>query len=129
MERVLSQFSQLPKTEIVTAASFGLKTVAFSLHLHNKLLHSKVHIHAAQGGGSPRWQPQGYFGCIMLASRPVKECPGTLQLRQQRMFATGQPHPSILLQITDVTTRKVLILYLQEIKLDIVYRHAQLQEL
>jgi hypothetical protein len=38
------------------------------------------------------------------------------------------PHPSILLHIPDATTRKVLILLLQEIKSDIVYRQAQLQE-
>jgi hypothetical protein len=37
-------------------------------------------------------------------------------------------HPSILLHIPDATTRKVLILLLQEIKRDIVYRRAQLQE-
>jgi hypothetical protein len=40
----------------------------------------------------------------------------------------NKPHLSILLRITDATTRKVLILYLQEIKRDIIYRHAQLQE-
>ncbi len=37
-------------------------------------------------------------------------------------------HPSILLHIPDATTRKVLILLLQEIKRDIIYRRAQLQE-
>jgi hypothetical protein len=36
-------------------------------------------------------------------------------------------HPSILLHIRDATTRKVLILLLQEIKCDIVFCHAQLQ--
>ncbi len=41
----------------------------------------------------------------------------------------NKPHPSILLHITDATTRKVLILYLQEIKGDIIYWQAQLQEL
>jgi hypothetical protein len=40
----------------------------------------------------------------------------------------NKPHPSILLHIPDATTRKVLILLLQEIKRDIVYRRAQLQE-
>jgi hypothetical protein len=40
----------------------------------------------------------------------------------------NKPHPSILLHITDATTRKVLILFLQEIKRDIIYRRAQLQE-
>jgi hypothetical protein len=40
----------------------------------------------------------------------------------------NKPHPSILLHIPDATTRKVLILFLQEIKRDIVYRRAQLQE-
>jgi hypothetical protein len=40
----------------------------------------------------------------------------------------NKPHPSILLHIMDATTHKVLILYLQEIKRDIIYRHAQLQE-
>ncbi len=40
----------------------------------------------------------------------------------------NKPHPPILLHITDATTWKVLILYLQEIKQDIIYRRAQLQE-
>jgi hypothetical protein len=40
----------------------------------------------------------------------------------------NKPHPSILLHITDATTWKVLILFLQEIKRNIVYRQAQLQE-
>jgi hypothetical protein len=40
----------------------------------------------------------------------------------------NKPHPSILLHVTDATTRKVLILFLQEIKRDITYRRAQLQE-
>ncbi len=40
----------------------------------------------------------------------------------------NKPHPSILLHVTDATTRKVLILFLQEIKRDIIYRRAQLQE-
>ncbi len=40
----------------------------------------------------------------------------------------NKPHPLILLHITDTTTRKVLILLLQEIKRDIVFRRAQLQE-
>jgi hypothetical protein len=40
----------------------------------------------------------------------------------------NKPHPSILQHITDATTRKVLILFLQEIKRDIIYRRAQLQE-
>ncbi len=40
----------------------------------------------------------------------------------------NKPHPSILLHISDATTQKVLILLLQEIKRDIVYRQAQLQE-
>jgi hypothetical protein len=40
----------------------------------------------------------------------------------------NKSHPSILLHITDATTRKVLILFLQEIKWDIIYRRAQLKE-
>jgi hypothetical protein len=40
----------------------------------------------------------------------------------------NKPHPSIFPHITDATTRKVLILFHQEIKRDIIYRHAQLQE-
>jgi hypothetical protein len=40
----------------------------------------------------------------------------------------NKPYPSILLHITDATTRKVLILCLQEIKRDIIYQRAQLQE-
>ncbi len=31
--------------------------VDFSLQSHNSLLHSSVQIHAARGGGLPRWQP------------------------------------------------------------------------
>jgi hypothetical protein len=40
----------------------------------------------------------------------------------------NKPHPTILLHVADATTRKVLILFLQEIKRDIIYRRAQLQE-
>jgi hypothetical protein len=37
----------------------------------------------------------------------------------------NKPHPSILLHVTESTTRKVLILFLQEIKRDIINRRAQ----
>jgi hypothetical protein len=40
----------------------------------------------------------------------------------------NKPHPSIFLHVKDATTRKVLILLLQETKRDIILRHAQLQE-
>jgi hypothetical protein len=40
----------------------------------------------------------------------------------------NKPHPSFLLHVTDATTQRVLILFLQEIKRDIIYRRAQLQE-
>jgi hypothetical protein len=40
----------------------------------------------------------------------------------------NKPHPSILLHVPDGTTRKVLILFLQEIKRDIIFRRAQLAE-
>jgi hypothetical protein len=40
----------------------------------------------------------------------------------------NKPHPSILLHVPDGTTRKVLILFLQEIKRDIIFRQAQLAE-
>jgi hypothetical protein len=40
----------------------------------------------------------------------------------------NKPHPLILLHVPDATTRKVLILFLQEVKRDIIYRRAQLQE-
>jgi hypothetical protein len=40
----------------------------------------------------------------------------------------NKPHPTILLHIKDATTRKVLVLFLQEIKCDINYRRTQLQE-
>jgi hypothetical protein len=40
----------------------------------------------------------------------------------------NKPHPSILLHFLDGTTRKVLILFLQEIKKDIIFRQAQLAE-
>jgi hypothetical protein len=39
----------------------------------------------------------------------------------------NKPHPSILLHIKDASTRKVLIILLQETKCDIIFRHAQLQ--
>jgi hypothetical protein len=41
-------------------------------------------------------------------------------------FGNDKPHPSILLHLQDATTRKTLTLLLQEIKQDIIYRHAQL---
>jgi hypothetical protein len=40
----------------------------------------------------------------------------------------NKPHPSILLHVPDGTTRKVLILFLQEVKRDIIFRQAQLSE-
>ncbi len=40
----------------------------------------------------------------------------------------NKPHPSILLHVPDGTTRKVLILFLQEIKRDIIFCRAQLAE-
>ncbi len=40
----------------------------------------------------------------------------------------NKPHPSILLHVPDGTTRKILILFLQEIKRDIIFRRAQLAE-
>jgi hypothetical protein len=40
----------------------------------------------------------------------------------------NKPHPSILLHVPDGTTRKVPILFLQEIKRDIIFRRAQLAE-
>jgi hypothetical protein len=38
----------------------------------------------------------------------------------------NKPHPSILFHIKNGTTRKVLILSLQEVKGDIIFRGAQL---
>jgi Flp pilus assembly CpaF family ATPase len=38
----------------------------------------------------------------------------------------NKPNLSILLHVKDSTTRKVLILFLQEVQQDIVFRHAQL---
>jgi hypothetical protein len=38
----------------------------------------------------------------------------------------NKAHPSILLHVKDSTNRKTIILLLQEIKQDIIYRHAQL---
>jgi hypothetical protein len=40
----------------------------------------------------------------------------------------NKTHPSILFHFKDSTTRKVLILLLQETKCGIIFRHAQLQE-
>jgi hypothetical protein len=40
----------------------------------------------------------------------------------------NKPHPSILLHVPDGTTRKILILFIQEIKRDIIFRRAQLTE-
>jgi hypothetical protein len=40
----------------------------------------------------------------------------------------NKPHPSILLHVPEGTTRKILILFLQEIKRDIIFRCAQLAE-
>jgi hypothetical protein len=40
----------------------------------------------------------------------------------------NKPHPSVHLHVPDGTTRKVLILFLQEVKRDIIFRRAQLSE-
>jgi hypothetical protein len=38
----------------------------------------------------------------------------------------NKPPPSILLHVKDATTRKILILFLQEMKRDNIFHHAQL---
>jgi hypothetical protein len=48
---------QLPKAEVASVAISHHFTATFSLHLRNTLLHATEHIHAALGGGGPRWQP------------------------------------------------------------------------
>jgi hypothetical protein len=54
------------------------------------------------------------------------DCVPTLVLTPLE-FVYNKPHPSILLSVQDATTQKNLILLLlQEIKRDIIYRHAQL---
>jgi hypothetical protein len=39
----------------------------------------------------------------------------------------NKPHPSILLHLQATIMQKVLILFFQEVKLDIIFRHAQLK--
>jgi hypothetical protein len=39
----------------------------------------------------------------------------------------NKPHPSLLLCLQDSNTWKVIILLLQEVKCDFIFRHAQLQ--
>ncbi len=52
------EWPQLPQAEVALVASLAQNGAGFSLHLHNinSSLQS-VLVHAALGGGGPRWQP------------------------------------------------------------------------
>jgi hypothetical protein len=72
------------------------------------------------------WDLAGKLLTLALSHHSGEYIPAVVLTPLEIVF--NKPHPSILLHIPDATTRKVLILLLQEIKRDIIYRRAQLQE-
>jgi hypothetical protein len=72
------------------------------------------------------WDLAGKSLTLALSHHSGEYIPAVVLTPLEIVF--NKPHPSILLHISDATTRKVLILFLQEIKRDIIYRRAQLQE-
>jgi hypothetical protein len=62
---------------------------------------------------------------LAIARRTGDYIPNIVHTPLEIVF--NKSHPSILLHIKDATTRKVLILLLQETKRDIIFHHAQLQ--
>jgi hypothetical protein len=72
------------------------------------------------------WELLGRSLTLALSHHSGEYIPAVVLTPLEIIF--NKPHPSILLHISDNTTRKVLILLLQEIKRDIIYRRAQLQE-
>jgi hypothetical protein len=72
------------------------------------------------------WDLAGKSLTLALSHHSGEYIPAVVLTPLEIVF--NKPHPSILLRIQDATTWKVLILFLQEIKRDIIYRWAQLQE-
>jgi hypothetical protein len=72
------------------------------------------------------WDLAGKLLTLALSHHSGEYIPAVVLTPLEIVF--NKPHPSILLHISDATTRKVLIIFLQEIKHDIIYRRAQLQE-
>jgi hypothetical protein len=72
------------------------------------------------------WDLTGRSLTLALSHHSGEYIPAVILTPLEIVF--NKPHPSILLHIKDAITRKVLILLLQEIKRDIIYRRAQLQE-
>ncbi len=68
------------------------------------------------------WDLAGKLLTLALSHHSGEYIPAVVLTPLEIVF--NKPHPSILLHIPDATTRKVLILLLQEIKRDIVYRRA-----
>jgi hypothetical protein len=72
------------------------------------------------------WDLAGKALTLALSQYSGQYIPAVVRTPLEIVF--NKPHPSILLHIPDTTTWKVLILFLQEIKRDIINRQAQLQE-
>ncbi len=72
------------------------------------------------------WDLAGKSLTLALSQYSGEYMPAVILTPLEIIF--NKPHPSILLHVSDAITRKVLILLLQEIKRDIIYRRAQLQE-
>jgi hypothetical protein len=72
------------------------------------------------------WDLTGKSLTLALSHHSGEYIPAVVLTPLEIVF--NKPHPSILLLVQDATTRKVLILLFQEIKRDIIYRRAQLQE-
>ncbi len=92
------ELSQLPKAEVVLAASLAQNGAGFSLPLHNNKQIATISTHAVLGGDGPRWQPLNGAGrhARLMARRQLESVlaggkgDGGIQLRRDDDGA----HPS-----------------------------------
>ncbi len=83
-------------------------------------------LHSCEHYSAKIWDLAGKSMTLVISHHSGDYVPAMVLAPLEIVF--NKPHPSILLHVKDATTRKVLILFLQEIKRDIIYRRAQLQE-
>ncbi len=84
------------------------------------------HLYCCEHYSAKVWDLTGKSLTLALSHHSGEYIPAVVLTPLEIVF--NKPHPSILLHVPDATTRKVLILLFQEIKRDIIYRRAQLQE-
>jgi hypothetical protein len=83
-------------------------------------------IHSCKHYSAKIWDLAGKAVTLAVSHHSGDYVPAMVLIPLEIVF--NKPHPSILLHVKDTTTRNILILFLQKIKQDIIYRRAQLQE-